>query len=60
MPADDSHLIPVREMEATEALLSARNQGDAARVAEAQKALDAIRAERTALEAKTGQPLASQ
>lgn len=49
-PADDTHLIPVREMEATEKLLSAQNVGDATAAAEAQKTLDAIRAERTALE----------
>jgi phosphonate transport system substrate-binding protein len=60
LPADDSHLIPVREMEATEALLSAKNSGDAARITEAQKALEAIQAERAALEAKTGQPIVGQ
>lgn len=49
-PADDTHLIPVREMEATEKLLTAQNAGDASAAAEAQKALDAVRAERIALE----------
>lgn len=57
VPADNSHLLPVREMEATEALQSAKNSGDRAKIAEAQKALDEIRAERAALEAKTGQPV---
>lgn len=57
VPADNSHLLPVREMEATEALQSAKNEGDAAKVAAAQKVLDDIRAERAVLEAKTGQPV---
>jgi phosphonate transport system substrate-binding protein len=45
-PADDSHLIPVREMEATEQLVDARAKGDAAAVARAQAALEAIRREK--------------
>lgn len=57
VPADASHLIPVREMEATEKLLSARNAGDAAAVAEAEKALKEVQAERAALEARTGEPV---
>lgn len=56
-PADESHLLPVREMEATEQLLTAKNSRDQAKIAEAQKAVDAIRAERAALQAKTGQPV---
>jgi phosphonate transport system substrate-binding protein len=60
MPADDTHLLPVREMEATQALLQARNSGDQARIAKAQQELDAIRAERAAIEARAGQPLAAQ
>jgi phosphonate transport system substrate-binding protein len=47
--ADDSHLLPVREMEATGQLLEARNRGDAAAVAAAQAALDAVRRERAQL-----------
>lgn len=47
--ADDTHLIPVREMEATEEVLAAKNAGDAARQATAQAALDAVRRERAAL-----------
>ncbi|WP_269715584.1 phosphate/phosphite/phosphonate ABC transporter substrate-binding protein [Caulobacter sp. NIBR2454] len=54
VPADNTHLIPVREMEATGALAVAENEKDAAKIAEAKKALDAVRAERAALEAKTG------
>lgn len=54
-PADNNHLLPVREMEATEALLQAKNDGDQAKVAQAQKELDAIRAEIAALQAKAGQ-----
>ncbi|MDP3172831.1 MAG: phosphate/phosphite/phosphonate ABC transporter substrate-binding protein [Phenylobacterium sp.] len=46
--ANDSHLLPVREMEATEQLLVARKKGDAAAVAQAQAALDAVKAERAA------------
>ena len=59
-PADANHLLPVQEMEATEAWLVAKNGTDAAKTAEALKALDAVRAERAALEAKTGQPAAAQ
>lgn len=59
-PADATHLLPVQEMEATEIWLVAKNSGDAAKTAEALKALDAIRAERAALEAKIGQPAAAQ
>lgn len=55
LPADASHLLPVREMEATEALLGARNSGDQAKITEAQAALDAIRAEREALDARAGE-----
>lgn len=60
LPADDTHLLPVREMEATEALLVAKTGGDQTKVDAAQKAYDAVRAERAALEAKTGQPAAAQ
>jgi phosphonate transport system substrate-binding protein len=55
-PADNSHLLPVREMEASEAVLEAKNDGDQAKLAAAQKELDAIRAEAAALRAKAGQP----
>ncbi|WP_309645137.1 phosphate/phosphite/phosphonate ABC transporter substrate-binding protein [Phenylobacterium sp.] len=58
-PADATHLLPVQEMEATEALLEARNKGDRAKMEQAQKSLDAIKAERAAIEAKTGQPAAA-
>jgi phosphonate transport system substrate-binding protein len=59
-PANDTHLLPVREMEATGALLQAQADGDQAKIAQAQKVLDGIRAERAALEAKTGQPVVGQ
>jgi phosphonate transport system substrate-binding protein len=59
-PADNSHLLAVREMEATGQLLEARNAGDKVKEGQAQKALDDVAAERAALEAKTGQPLAAQ
>ena len=43
--ADDSHLLPVREMEASGALEEAKSAGDAAKIAEAQKAYDQVRAD---------------
>jgi len=46
-PADNSHLLPVREMEATEQLINARNKGDKAGVAAAEKKLEEIRREKT-------------
>lgn len=48
--ADATHLLPVREMEATGELLQARRRGDAAAVAKAEAALAEIRKERTAVE----------
>lgn len=45
-PADDSHLLPVREMEATGQLVEARNRNDAAAIARAEAALAEIRRER--------------
>lgn len=47
--ADDSHLIPVREMEATEQLVEARNKNDAAAIAKAEAALAQIAKEKAAL-----------
>jgi phosphonate transport system substrate-binding protein len=47
--ADDSHLIPVREMEATDQLIEARKKGDAEAAAKAQAALDQARKQRAAL-----------
>jgi len=55
-PADDNHLLRVREMEATENLLQAERGGDPNRIAEARKALDGVKAEEAALQARTGQP----
>jgi phosphonate transport system substrate-binding protein len=46
--ADDSHLIPVREMEATEQLVQARNAGDAAAIAKAEAALAELQKEKAA------------
>ena len=45
LPADDSHLLVVRKMEALQALGLAKEGGDAGKTAAAQKALDAIQAE---------------
>jgi len=47
-PADDSHLIPTREMEATGRLVAARARGDAAALARAQASLKAVQAEKAA------------
>ncbi len=55
-PADDNHLLRVREMEATENLLQAERSGDPRRLAEARKALESVKAEEAALQARTGQP----
>ena len=59
-PADDNHLLPVREMEATEHWLEAKASGDLSRIAEAKSTLEAIRAQRIALEARTRAPAAAQ
>lgn len=53
--ADNTHLIPVREMEANETLEEARRAGDQAKIAEAQKALDGIHAEAAAAKAAKAQ-----
>lgn len=47
--ADDTHLLPVREIEATGALIAAKNRKDEAAVAKAQAELDAVRKERAVL-----------
>ncbi len=54
LPADDTHLLMVREMEATETLLLARDAGDQTKIAAAEKALAAIQAERVTAAAKAG------
>ena len=48
--ANDSHLVPVREMEATGQLIEARNRGDAAAIAKAETALAQVAKDRAALE----------
>jgi phosphonate transport system substrate-binding protein len=55
-PADNSHLLPVREMEATERLLAARNSGKRDAVAAAEQELAAVRAEREESDARAGVP----
>ena len=52
VPADDTHLIPVREMEATGALIEARNRKDAAAVTKAEGMLAQVKVERAALSVK--------
>ena len=59
-PADDNHLLPVREMEATDLWLQAKRSGDAAKTAAAKASLDAITAQRVALEGRTRAPAAAQ
>jgi phosphonate transport system substrate-binding protein len=59
-PADNTHLLPVREMEATRIWLDAKAKGDKARIDAARRGLDAIIAERQALEARTRAPAAAQ
>jgi len=53
-PADDTHLLVVREMEALEQLGLAQEAGDAAKIAAAQKVLDGVKAERLTAEGKAG------
>jgi phosphonate transport system substrate-binding protein len=48
-PADATHLLPVREMEATEWLILAKQHGDPAELEKAQLALRAIAGEKAAL-----------
>ena len=59
-PADDSHLLPMREMEATRAWLDAKAGGDKAKIEAARRALDSITAQRQDLEARTRAPAAAQ
>jgi len=48
-PADDNHLLQVREMEASELYEQAKSSGDAAKTAEAKQSLDGIRGQIAAL-----------
>lgn len=54
LAADDTHLLVVREMEALEQFGLAKETGDAAKIAAAQKVLDGVKAERLAAEGKAG------
>lgn len=56
MPADDSHLLPVREMSATRELIEARNKHDEPGIRAAQAKLDAIHREQERVGAAAGQP----
>ena len=56
LAADDTHLLVVREMEALEQFGLAKETGDAAKIAAAQKNLDDIKAQRVAAEGKAGLP----
>lgn len=53
-PADDTHLLVVREMEALEQVGLARETGDQAKLAAAEKTLAGVKAERLAAEGKAG------
>jgi len=53
VPADDTHLLVVREMEALQEFGLAKESGDAARIAKAQKELTDIRAQIAQLQAKS-------
>ena len=53
-PADNTHLLPVEEMEANELYEEAKRSGDAAKTAAAKTELDRIRAEAAAARAKRG------
>ncbi len=59
-PADNSHLLPVQEMEATEQWIVAKQKGDPQKVATTKAKLDTITAQRVALEARTREPAAVQ
>ena len=48
-PADDTHLLPVRDMEATGLIVQAKVQKDAAALAQAQALLDQVHREQAAL-----------
>ncbi|HET9160068.1 MAG TPA: PhnD/SsuA/transferrin family substrate-binding protein, partial [Caulobacteraceae bacterium] len=54
LPADDSHLLPVREMEANENYEEAQRGGNADKIAQAKKALEDIRAQVAAKRAAKG------
>ncbi|HXU99712.1 MAG TPA: phosphate/phosphite/phosphonate ABC transporter substrate-binding protein [Caulobacteraceae bacterium] len=58
--ADDSHLLPIREMEATRVWMDAKASGDKGRIDAARKALGAITVQRQDLEARTRAPAAAQ
>jgi phosphonate transport system substrate-binding protein len=59
-PADDTHLLVAREVEARMKWVQAKWGGDAAKVAETRRALDKITTERATLEARTRNPAGQQ
>jgi phosphonate transport system substrate-binding protein len=59
-PADNSHLLVEREMEAAHAWLGAKASGDTRKETKAKAVLDAVVAERKDLEARTATPAAAQ
>lgn len=59
-PADDNHLLMVREVEAQEKWVLAKWSGDPAKTAAAKQALDDIVAQRKAFEGRIGAPAGTQ
>jgi phosphonate transport system substrate-binding protein len=59
-PADDDHLLPLREIEAGQRLVAAWASHDGAKIAAAKAALAEITARRLALEGRTRTPAAAQ
>ena len=59
-PADNNHLLPVREMEASDLLQKAKKTGNSGKIAAAKANLETITAQRVALEARTRTPAAAQ
>jgi phosphonate transport system substrate-binding protein len=60
VPADDTHLLPAREMEAAHLWLEALARGDKAKITETRRTYDAVIAEREDLEARTRAPATAQ
>jgi phosphonate transport system substrate-binding protein len=59
-PADDSHLLTVRDIEAKEQWFLAKWGGDKTKMAAAKKAMDDLDAQVQAIEGRTGAPAAAQ
>ncbi len=51
-PANNDHLLPVRQMQATEDLMQAQQSGDVGKISKAKEAFDAIQAEAEAAKSR--------